>query len=190
MPPNRPPKRPRGNAFAPKKRARVAARDTESQPIDIDKSHQLAQRLSPRKALAITTSQATEPPTFESQLRESQPEAAIVVPTEGSSVATGAITEDDEDGNEDSDKLLDERFADNFDGIDWSRLPLYCKPVATQKQRKSWIYSYGYRVALIKDPDRLFFVCRYYHQHKWIDAGQGGIYETTLSITTSARHLE
>ncbi|KAI1522867.1 Dimer-Tnp-hAT domain containing protein, partial [Pyrenophora tritici-repentis] len=189
MPLNRPPKRPRGDAFAPNKRARVAARGTESQPIDIDKSQQPAQRLSPRKALAITTSQATEPPTFESQLRESQPEAAIVAPTEGSSAATAVITEDDEDSNEDSDKRLDERFADNFDGIDWSRLPLYCKPVSTQKQRKSWIYRYGYRVALIKDPDRLFFVCRYCHQHKWIDARQGGIYETTLS-TTSACHLE
>ena len=118
MPRNRPPKRPRGDAFAPNKRARVAARGTESQPIDIGKSQQPAQRLSPRKALAITTSQATEPPTFESQLRESQPEAAIVAPTEGSSAATAAITEDNEDSNEDSDKRLDERFADNFDGID------------------------------------------------------------------------
>jgi hypothetical protein len=69
-------------------------------------------------------------------------------------------------------------------------LPLYCKPVATQKQRKSWVYRYGYRVALIKDPDRLFFVCRYCHQHKWIDAGQGSIYKTTLSTSTSARHLK
>jgi hypothetical protein len=123
-------------------------------------------------------------------LRESQPEAAIVAPTEGSSAATATITEDDEDGNKDNDKRLNKRFADNFDGIDWSRLLLYCKPVATQKQRKSWIYRYSYRVALIKDPDRLFFVCRYCHQHKWIGAGQGGIYKTTLLTTTSARHLE
>jgi hypothetical protein len=190
MPSNRPPKRPCGDAFAPNKRARVAARGTELQPINIDKSQQLPQRLSPRKALAIAASQATEPPTFESQLRESQLEAAIVAPTEGSSAATVAITEDNEDGNEDGNKSLDERFADNFEGIDWPCLPLYCKPVATQKQRKSWVYRYGYRVALIKDPDRLFFVCRYCHQHKWIDAGQGGIYETTLSTSTSARHLE
>jgi hypothetical protein len=99
-------------------------------------------------------------------LRESQLEAAIVAPTEGSSAATVAITEDDEDGNEDSKKGLDERFADNFNDMNYSRLPLYCKPVATQKQRKSWICCYGYRVVLIKDPDRLFFVCRYCHQHK------------------------
>jgi hypothetical protein len=190
MPPNQPPKRQRRDAFAPNKRARVAARSTASQPIDIDKSQQLPHRLSPRKALAIAASRATEPPTFESQLRESQLEAAIIAPTEGSSAAAVTIPEDDEDGNENGNKGLDERFADNFDDIDWSRLPLYCKPVATQKQRKSWVYRYGYRVALIKDPDRLFFVCRYCHQHKWIDAGQGGIYETTLSTSTSARHLE
>jgi hypothetical protein len=190
MSPPRPPKRPHKNAFTPNKRAKVAARGTKSQPFNIDESHQLPQRLSPRKALAIAASQATEPPTFESQFRESQPEAAIVAPAEGSSAATVAITEEDEDSSEDCNKGLDERFADNFDGIDWARLPLYCKPVATQKQRKSWVYRYGYRVALIKDPDRLFFVCRYCHQHKWIDAGQGGIYETTLSTSTSARHLE
>ncbi|KAI1666506.1 hypothetical protein L13192_08750 [Pyrenophora tritici-repentis] len=103
MPPTRPPKRPRRDAFAPNKRAKVAAR---------------TQRLSPRKALATVASQATEPPTFESQLRESQPKAAIVALTEGSSAATVAIIEDDEDGNEDRDKGLDDRFADNFDGID------------------------------------------------------------------------
>ena len=142
MPPNQPPKRPRRDAFTPNKRARVAARGTESQPIDVDKSQQPAQRLSPLKALASAASQATKPLTFESQLRESQPEAAIVALTEGSSAATVATTEDDEDGNEDRDKGPDERFADNFDGIDWSRLPLYCKPVATQKQRKSWKYRY------------------------------------------------
>jgi hypothetical protein len=70
----------------------------------------------------------------------------------GSSAATAAITEDDEDGNEDNDKRLDKRFADNFDGIDWSRLPLYCKHVATQKQHKSWIYplysAYGGGIGL------------------------------------------
>ncbi|PZD22084.1 hypothetical protein A1F97_11385, partial [Pyrenophora tritici-repentis] len=86
MPPTRPPKRPRRDAFAPNKRAKVAAR---------------TQRLSPRKALATVASQATEPPTFESQLRESQPKAAIVALTEGSSAATVAIIKDDEDGNED-----------------------------------------------------------------------------------------
>ena len=51
-------------------------------------------------------------------MRESQLKAAIVAPTEGSSAATVAITEDDEDNNEDGNKGLDERFADSFDDID------------------------------------------------------------------------
>ncbi|RAQ98596.1 HAT-like protein [Stemphylium lycopersici] len=66
MSPPRPPKRPHKNVFTPNKRAKVAARGTKSQPFNIDESHQLPQRLSPRKALATAASQATEPPTFES----------------------------------------------------------------------------------------------------------------------------
>jgi hypothetical protein len=139
---------------------------TESQPIDIDKSQQLTQRLSSRKALVIAASQVTAPPTFELQLRRSQPEVTIVALTEGSSAATAAITKEDKDGNESGKKRIDERFADNSDGIDWSYVPLYCKPVATQKQRKSWVHRYSYRVVLIKDPDHLFFACCYCHQHK------------------------
>jgi hypothetical protein len=118
MSPPRPPKRPHKNAFTPNKRAKVAARGTKSQPFNIDKSHQLPQRLSPRKALAIAASQATKPPTFKSQFRESQPKAAIVAPAEGSSAATVAITEEDEDSSEDCNKGLNKRFADNFNSID------------------------------------------------------------------------
>ncbi|KAF1958217.1 hypothetical protein CC80DRAFT_546455 [Byssothecium circinans] len=95
------------------------AEDSSSSPPSTgDQSASLPQRLSLRKALAIAASQATKPPTFESQLRESQLEAAIVAPTEGSSAATVATTKDDEDGNKDSNTGLDERFADNFDDID------------------------------------------------------------------------
>jgi hypothetical protein len=76
----------------------------------------LSLRLSPRLALAATASQATEPPTFESLLRESQSEAAIVAPTEGSKAITVAIADDD---NQNSDEdAFDERFADSFKGID------------------------------------------------------------------------
>jgi hypothetical protein len=49
---------------------------------------------------------------------------------------------------------------------------------------------HGYRVAMKANPSQIFFVCRYCHQHKIIDAGGHGIYETTQSTTTSARHLE
>jgi hypothetical protein len=71
-------------------------------------------------------------------LRESQIEAAIVAPTEGSKAATVAIPEDDHQSSDED--TFDERFADNFEGIDWARLPQYMKPLATQKQRKSWVF--------------------------------------------------
>ena len=49
-------------------------------------------------------------------MRESQVEAAIVAPTEGSKAATVATAEDD---NQNSDEdAFDERFADDFKGID------------------------------------------------------------------------
>ena len=80
-------------------------------------------------------------------------------------------------------------LEDNFDSIDWARLPKYIKPVAEPRQRKSWIYLYGFRVALLKDPNRIYFVCRYCHERKFIDAGRGGIFETTRAVSAAARHL-
>jgi hypothetical protein len=92
-------------------------------------------------------------------LRESQVEAAIVAPTKGSKAATVATVEDD-DQNSDED-AFDKRFADNFEGIDWARLSQFTKPLATQKQRKSWVYRYGYRVTMLKTPTSKWFVCKY-----------------------------
>jgi len=40
------------------------------------------------------------------------------------------------------------------------------KPLRTQKSKKSPIYEHGYRVTLIKDLARIFFVCRYCDLHK------------------------
>jgi hypothetical protein len=53
---------------------------------------------------------------------------------------------------------FDEHLEDGFEGLDWARLPQYMKPMASQRQKKSWIYRYGYRVALRKDPSRLYFI--------------------------------
>jgi hypothetical protein len=52
------------------------------------------------------------------------------------------------------------------------------------------LYQHSYCVALCNDPSRIFFVCRYCHQRKVIDPGGSGLYETTTSTSTSARHLE
>jgi hypothetical protein len=120
-------------------------------------------------------------------LRESQVEAAIVAPTEGSKAATVATAEDD-DQNSDED-AFDERFADDFEGIDWARLSQFTKPLATQKQQKSWVYRYGYRVTLLKAPTSKWFVCKYCHQHKIIDAGGAGLFNVTKATSSAAAHL-
>jgi hypothetical protein len=63
------------------------------------------------------------------------------------------------------------------------------KTILSQHQKKSWIYRYGYRVALQSNPQRIYFVCRYCHQHKLIDAGVTKVYETTNSTSSANRHL-
>lgn len=93
--------------------------DTASQAIVLDsaQSH-LSLRPSPRKALAV--SQVIEPPTFISELRNSQVEEAIIPPTDGSKAATVATTEA---AHEAVDEPFNCGFADNLDGIAWERLP-------------------------------------------------------------------
>jgi hypothetical protein len=56
------------------------------------------------------------------------------------------------------DEGFDTHLKDGFEGIDWTRLPQYMKPLASVRTKRSWVYRYGWRVALIKDPDRIFFV--------------------------------
>lgn len=131
-----------------------------------------------------TTAVASQ--SFELELREQVPEEAIAAPAEASTRATVASDDNEEPADDD----LDERFADDFNGICWDRLPEFMKPLRTQKHRKSWIYRHGYRVALRRAPDRLFFICRYCHQHKIIETGGGGKYDVTDSTSTAARHLE
>ena len=120
-------------------------------------------------------------------MRESQAEDAIFAPAEGSEEATAALSEA---ADEATDEGFDAHLEDSFNGIDWTCLPQYMKPLASQRHRKSWIYRYGYRVALLKNPARLYFVCRYCYEHKYIDAGRGGVFETTRSPSAAARHLE
>ncbi|KAG9379739.1 Dimer Tnp hAT domain containing protein [Pyrenophora tritici-repentis] len=96
----------------PHKRAKTA-KGSASQPILMDDSQpELSIRTSPRKALAAAASQATEDAPFESQLRDAIPEATIQPPAEGG-----------------DDTGFDDEFTDNFDGIDWKRLPRFTKPL-------------------------------------------------------------
>jgi hypothetical protein len=136
--------------------------------------------LSPRQALAV----ASQAITFESELLEFQPEAEIVAPTKGSQAGTAATTEA---GGGDGD--VDDGDGDDFDGIDWERLRGFIKPLATQRRVKSWIFRHGYHVVEGKNPTRVWFVCKYCHTHKVIDAGGGGIFDVTKATTSAATHL-
>ncbi len=131
--------------------------------------------LSPRQALAAA-SQAT---TFESQLLESQLEAEIVAPTEGSQAGTVATTEAGDGGGD----------GDNFDGIAWQRLRDFIKPLAIQRHVKSWIYQHAYRVVERNNPSKVWFICRYCHTHKVIDTGGSGIFDVSRATSAAASHL-
>jgi hypothetical protein len=157
----------------PAKQRKLTSQGTESQPVVLEDT----QLSSPREALAI----ATQADDFESQLRESRPEAEVVAPVEASEAATVASTALDEAVEDD----FDQRFVDNFDGIDWKRLKGFIMPPRTQKQRKSWVYNYGYRVASQRNPERLFWVCHTCHHKKL----EGAVLEATTATSSAQSHL-
>ena len=177
-----PPKRRVDDAAAtPSKRARrPAASGSASQPILVES--QLSQpRQSPRRAMR----EASQASNFESRLRKARPEDAVVAPTEGSEQATAASSAAEEVATYEE---FDASLMDDFEGLNFSLLPRYVRLASSQSSRKSWIYRYGWRVALLRDPSKLFFVCRYCYDHKITPIS--GIYETTRSTTAAARHLE
>ncbi|KAG9375894.1 hypothetical protein A1F94_013638 [Pyrenophora tritici-repentis] len=91
------------------------------------------------------------------QLRDSIPEDAIVAPVEASEVAAAAFKAVDK-GELEPD--FDPRIADNFNGINWSRLP--------------------------RNTNRIFWLCHICHKRK---AATTGFAETTEATSTAARHL-
>lgn len=159
-------------------------RGTASQPVIVEDAAPPAipLRPSPRKALAVAASQATEDTPFESQLLQAIPENEIQPPAEGSKAATEATSEAAESGEGGE---MDDDLADDFNGIDWARLPRYTKPLRTLKRKKSWIWQYGYRVALLRDPKRTFFVCKYCHQRKLLRSYP----DVTKSTSNAIGHL-
>lgn len=62
-------------------------------------------------------------------------------------------------------------------------------PVRSQKQKKSWIYRYSYRVALRRDHTKIWFVCKYCHEHKIIDAGGSGLFDVSNATSAASTHL-
>ncbi|KAA8615108.1 hypothetical protein PtrSN002B_011378 [Pyrenophora tritici-repentis] len=86
------------------------------------------------------------------------------------------------------DEALDGDFEDNYEGIDWDRLPRFIKPPTTSRRTPSWIYRHGYRVVLRSDMTTTYFICKFCHIHKYIDAGLAGVYPSAAT-TAAARHL-
>jgi hypothetical protein len=177
-------KRTRNASPGPSKRARTS-RGTASYPIEVDAiATQITFQSSPYEALLEDASQATEPTRDESSPPLSALDNVGVESVDGTDAATASTNEPLADHAPDD---LDSRFADDFDGINWSALPFYAKPLRTLKHKKSWVFQHGYRVALLKDLSRTFWVCRYCHQHNAI--GSRHIIEVSKSTTAVLSHL-
>tara|TARA_R110002003_G_scaffold101_3_gene8097 strand:+ start:1419 stop:2252 length:834 start_codon:yes stop_codon:yes gene_type:complete len=63
------------------------------------------------------------------------------------------------------------------------------KPLSRAKRGKSWIFQHGYRVVERNAPDRIWFVCKYCHTRKVIDAGGAGLFDVTRATSSAAAHL-
>ncbi|EDU47309.1 predicted protein [Pyrenophora tritici-repentis Pt-1C-BFP] len=160
------------------KRSRVptntAAAAAAAKRARLSRPSVLSQRsLSPQETLGAAVSQAT---TFESQFFESQTEEEGAA--EGSQAGTAATTEASVDTEPDN--------GDNFDGINWDRLPRFMKPLTTGRRVKSWIFQHGYRVVELYDQNRVWFVCKYCHIHKVIDTGGSGVFDVSKATSSAA----
>ena len=62
-----------------------------------------------------------------------------------------------------SDELTDDDNVDNYDGIDWKRLPDLQKPHHSLKRTPSFIYKYGYRCRNRVKLEQIIFICKYCH---------------------------
>jgi hypothetical protein len=141
------------------------------------------QRPSLRETLIAAASQAPRIAPFELQLRDAASEDTITPPAKGSEAATVATNEATQCNGEGE---LEESLSLDFDSIDWARLPYHMKPLRILKRKKSWVFKYGYRVALLRDPARTYWICKHCHQHK---VHSFKLLEVTKSTTAAITHL-
>jgi len=88
-----------------------------------------------------------------------------------------------------ADEPFDREYEDNYDGIDWSHLQRFMKPPTTSRCTVSWIHQHGYRVVLRSDVETVYFVCKFCHVHKYINAGLPSVHPAAAT-TGAARYLE
>ena len=65
----------------------------------------------------------------------------------------------------------------------------FIKPFATQQRKQSWIFKHSYCVVKRKNPNKVWFVCKYCHTHKVIDARGSGIFDVTKATSAAAAYL-
>ncbi|KAF1936116.1 hypothetical protein EJ02DRAFT_459812 [Clathrospora elynae] len=174
------------------KRTRVALRHcgTASQPVPVDTQPSSLSPppspppppppQSPRQAL-VASSQA---PNFEATIQASRAEATILPPNKGSEQATIATSAA---GGE----AIDTGFVwveDNYKGFDWSCYPNHCKPPTTLSSQASWVYNYGYRIALHSNLSKILWICHYCYRHKYTILGRG-VLDVSSLLSSPARHL-
>lgn len=116
--------------------------------------------------------------------------ASQTPPEDGATdMATDALSELDADkssiGGTHTTTDIDDDNDDAYEGIEWTRLPNYCKPAHSAKRsRKSWVWRYGYRLWHRK-LQRLFRLYCYCHVHK----RPNGFYYANQSTPSIAHHL-
>jgi hypothetical protein len=146
-------------------------RGATSQPIELPKTQPdappppLLSNIPAKVAVNLLVGQVIGAPKrpWELQLLESQPAIAA------SAVASKAVTVTtvEEDSGEEL-SGFDARFVDDFEGINWSKLRRFEKPLRTLTGKKSWVFKHSYRVALQRtsaevsagQSERTYFVCR------------------------------
>jgi hypothetical protein len=102
------------------------------QPVKLDNT-QPAQ-------LAEAATQAIDKALFELQLLTICMEAKIALPAPGSKAAAIAMTEDGDGSDRETYGKL---YTDDYNGIDWGRIPRFAKPHRMLGTRQSWIYRHG-----------------------------------------------
>ncbi|PZC88553.1 hypothetical protein A1F95_10865, partial [Pyrenophora tritici-repentis] len=174
-----PPKRSSDRSTGPKKRVKNSSASQLSQPSQPEQPEQYTPILSSSRDLD------TVEESFEYRLLSQIADAAVDTAVDLSRDGTQASTPLATDASDFTD--LDGRFEDRYEGLDWLDIPRYMKPLRTLKGRKSWVFAHGYRVALISEPSRTFWICQHCYQHRRVDGRQA--LEVTRSTTSAISHM-
>ncbi|KAF7572915.1 hypothetical protein PtrM4_078200 [Pyrenophora tritici-repentis] len=174
-----PPKRSSDRSTGPKKRVKNSSASQLSQPEQPEQPEQHTPILSSSRDLG------TVEESFEYRLLSQIADAAVDTAVDLSRDGTQASTPLATDASDFTD--LNGRFEDRYEGLDWLDIPRYMKPLRTLKGRKSWVFAHGYRVALISEPSRTFWICQHCYQHRRVDGRQA--LEVTRSTTSAISHM-